>query len=57
MITSNDAQEIIDDCKSRHNPAIYLEIYIKILCQRIELKNERIEWHKEQLKQIYKDAK
>ncbi len=57
MITSNDAQEIIDDCKSRHNPAIYLEIYVKHLCRWIEIQDERIEWHKEQLKQIYKDAK
>jgi hypothetical protein len=57
MITSNDAQEIIDDCKSRHNPAIYLEIYIKHLCRWIEIQDERIEWHKQQLNLIYKDTK
>ena len=57
MITSNDAKEIIDFCKSKHDPAIYLEIYVKQLCRWIEIQNERIDWHKEQLNQIYKDAK
>jgi len=57
MITSSNAEEIIADCKSRNDPASYLEIYIKILCQRLELQNERIEWHKEQLNKIYKDEK
>lgn len=57
MITSNNAQEIIDDCKSRIDPAMYLEIYVKHLCRWIEIQDERIEWHKEQLNQIYKDAK
>ena len=57
MITSNDAEEIIAECKNKKDPAIYLEIYIKHLCRWIEIQNERIEWHKEQLNQIYKDAK
>ena len=57
MITSNNAEEIIAECKNKKDPAIYLEIYIKHLCRWIEIQNERIEWHKEQLKQIYKDAK
>jgi len=57
MITSNNAEEIIAECKNKKDPAIYLEIYIKHLCRWIEIQNERIEWHKEQLKQIYKDTK
>lgn len=57
MITSNNAQEIIDDCKSRIDPAMYLEIYVKHLCRWIEIQDERIEWHKEQLNQIYKEEK
>ena len=57
MTTSFDAQEIIDYCKSSHNPSLYLEIYVKQLCRWIEIQDERIEWHKEQLNQIYKDAK
>jgi len=57
MITSNDAEEIIAECKNKKDPAIYLEIYIKQLCRWIEIQDERIEWHKEQLNQIYKDTK
>jgi hypothetical protein len=57
MITSNDAEEIIAECKNKKDPAIYLEIYIKQLCRWIEIQNERIEWHKEQLNQIYKETK
>lgn len=57
MITSNKAEEIIDDCKSRIDPAMYLEIYVKHLCRWIEIQDERIEWHKEQLNQIYKEEK
>ena len=57
MITSNKAEEIIADCKSRIEPAMYLEIYVKHLCRWIEIQDERIEWHKEQLKQIYKEEK
>lgn len=57
MTTSNNAQEIIDDCKNRIDPAMYLEIYVKHLCRWIEIQDERIEWHKEQLNQIYKDTK
>ena len=57
MITSNNAQEIIDDCKNRIDPAMYLEIYVKHLCRWIEIQDERIEWHKEQLNQIYKEEK
>jgi hypothetical protein len=57
MITSNDAEEIIAECKNKKDPAIYLEIYVKHLCRWIEIQDERIEWHKEQLNQIYKDTK
>jgi hypothetical protein len=57
MTTSFDAQEIIDYCKSSSNPSLYLEIYVKQLCRWIEIQDERIEWHKEQLNQIYKDTK
>jgi hypothetical protein len=57
MITLNDAEEIIAECKNKKDPVIYLEIYIKQLCRWIEIQNERIEWHKEQLNQIYKDTK
>lgn len=57
MITSNKAEEIIADCKSRIDPAMYLEIYVKHLCRWIEIQDERIELHKEQLNQIYKEEK
>lgn len=57
MITSNKAEEIIADCNSRIDPAMYLEIYVKHLCRWIEIQDERIEWHKEQLNQIYKEEK
>jgi hypothetical protein len=57
MTTSFNAQEIIDYCKNKKDPATYLEIYIKQLCRWIEILDERIEWHKQQLNQIYKDEK
>jgi hypothetical protein len=57
MITSNNAEEIIAECKNKKDPAIYLEIYIKHLCRWIEIQDERIEWHKQQLNLIYKDTK
>ena len=57
MITSFDAKEIIEYCKSSGNPTLYLEIYVKQLCRWIEIQNVRIEWYKEQLNQIYKDTK
>jgi len=57
MITSNNAEEIIAECKSKDNPAMYLEIYVKHLCRWIEIQDERIEWHQEQLKHVYKEAK
>jgi hypothetical protein len=57
MITSNNAEEIIAECKNKKDPAIYLEIYIKHLCRWIEIQDERIEWHKQQLNLIYKDEK
>jgi hypothetical protein len=34
-----------------------LEIYVNQLCRWIEIQDERIEWHKEQLNQIYKEKK
>ena len=57
MTTSNNAEEIIADCKSSHNPSLYLEIYVKHLCRWIEIQDERIEWRKQQLNLIYKDEK
>ena len=57
MITLNDAKEIIAECKNKKDPAIYLEIYVKHLCRWIEIQDERIEWHKQQLNLIYKDEK
>jgi hypothetical protein len=57
MTTSFNAQEIIDYCKNSGSPALYFEIYVKQLCRWIEIQDERIEWHKEQLNQIYKETK
>jgi hypothetical protein len=57
MTTSFDAKEIIEYCKSKKDPAIYLEIYVKQLCRWIEIQDERIEWHKEHLNLIYKEIK
>jgi chaperonin cofactor prefoldin len=34
-----------------------LALHIKLLEAHIRSQDERIEWHKEQLNQIYKDAK
>ena len=56
MTTSFDAKEIIEYCKNSGNPTLYLEIYVKQLCHWIEIQDERIEWHKQQLNLIYKDT-
>jgi hypothetical protein len=50
MVTSNDPNEIIADCKTKADPMRELEIYLFYLCQQLEFQNERIEWFKEQLK-------
>ena len=57
MTTSFNSEEIIEYCKSSGNHTLYLEIYVKQLCRWIEIQDERIEWHKEQLNQIYKEEK
>ena len=57
MITSNKAEEIIAECNAKALPAIYLEIYVRHLCQKLEFQDERIEWHKEQIKQLYEVTK
>ena len=49
MIYSNDAKEIIEECKSKLDPIGFLEIYVWHLCGQLEIQNERIKWLKEQL--------
>jgi hypothetical protein len=49
MITSNNADEIIAECRKSKDPAGFLEIYIWFLCQQLENKDERINWLKQQL--------
>jgi len=49
MVTSNDYEEIIADCKTKADPMRELEIYLFYLCQQLEFQNERIKWFKEQL--------
>jgi hypothetical protein len=50
MVTSNNPQEIILECRAKEDPAGFLELYVWFLCQQLELKDERINWLKEQLK-------
>ena len=50
MVTSNNPQEIIAECNSKADPAGFLELYVWFLCQQLELKDEQINWLKEQLK-------
>jgi hypothetical protein len=49
MVTSNNHKEIIAECNSKGDPKGFLELYVWFLCQQLELKDERIEWLKEQL--------
>ncbi len=50
MITSNNAEEIIEFCNTKAEPAGFLEIYVWFLCQQLEYRDERIKWLSEQLK-------
>ena len=49
MITSNNAKEIIAECKTKTHPVEFLELYVWFLCQQLEIKDERINWLKQQL--------
>ena len=53
MVTSNNADEIIADCKTKLDPAGCLEIYVRYLCDQLELKDERIKFRDEQIKWLH----
>ena len=52
MVTSNNADEIIADCKTKLDPARCLEIYVRYLCNQLEWENERIKFYKDEIKYL-----
>ena len=52
MVTSNNADEIIADCKTKLDPAGCLEIYVRYLCNQLEWKDERIKFCKDEIKYL-----
>jgi hypothetical protein len=49
MVTNNDPNEIIADCKTKADPIGCLEIYVRYLCDQLELKDERIRFCKNEI--------
>ena len=49
MVHSNNADEIIAECKTKEDPLFALELYVFYLCKQLEFQNERIKWFQKQL--------